>query len=51
MTQTQQQRTRAQLVLDTGEKFTGFVFGAAPEGDIESCLLYTSDAADDTASV
>ncbi|MDK6492565.1 MULTISPECIES: carbamoyl-phosphate synthase domain-containing protein [Corynebacterium] len=38
MTQTQQQRTRAQLVLDTGEKFTGFVFGAAPEGDIEGDL-------------
>lgn len=33
MTQTQQQRTRAQLVLDTGETFTGFTFGAAPEGE------------------
>lgn len=35
MTQTLQQRTRAQLVLDTGETFTGLVFGAAPEGDID----------------
>lgn len=43
MTQPHNQRTRAKLVLDSGEEFPGFIFGAAADTEIAGTVAFTTD--------
>lgn len=43
MAQTQPQRTRVTLVLDNGEEFPGFLFGAEPAGEVSGEAVFTTD--------
>ena len=43
MTQPYNQRTRAKLVLDSGEEFPGFLLGADPDAEIAGAVAFTTD--------